>query len=146
MAPRKPDAPPVTSFFSQSQNMLGMIPLIAPQAERFWQAQKDILGETETFSRHWFERRHTATRTALETAKDISANGSSDPVHAMRSVAEWQKQSMERIAEDTREWFDFCARCAGRFGRAELEAGEDSLEEIAKSAKPTKREKDDVPV
>lgn len=146
MSSPKPATTPIGDILNRSQKMLGTIPVMGPQAAHFWEAQDNILSDTETFARQWFERRHTATRTALEAAMDISANGSSDPAYALKSVADWQTHSMERIAEDFRDWLDLCSRCADHFGQAEMNAGQDSLQEITKSTTSTKRKKDDVPV
>ncbi|MRU14758.1 hypothetical protein FDP25_04855 [Roseovarius sp. A21] len=135
-----------TDMVRQSQMMFAMVPTGAPQAEHFWDMQDKMLSDSEVFAKHWFERRHTATRTALETAKDIAETGPSNPAAAVKAITDWQAHSMGRIAEDFREWSNLCARCAAHMGRAELEAGEDGLKQVAKSAGSTKRRKDDIPV
>jgi len=136
----------IADLFRQTQMNLGMSPVIGPQAEHFWKAQETILSDTEKFAKHWFERRHTATRTALDTVRDLTRNGSSDPAAAAKAIANWQEHSMERISEDFKEWLDLCTRCAGHLSRAEAKAGEEGMKEIAKSARSTKRKKDDIPV
>lgn len=144
----RPKSPPssITDVVKQMQKLYATGPVVFPPAEHFWQAQEDILGETEAFARHWFERRHTATRTALETARKISEKGPSDPVGAIQAMADWQAHSMERMAEDLREWLDLWSRCAAHMTRAEVETGQEGLEKLAKSAASTRRKKDDVPV
>lgn len=146
MARSQPAASAITDMIKQTQKALEMNPMLGPQAERFWEAQEHILSETEAFAKHWFERRHTATRTALDTARDVTENGSSNPAAAIRAVTDWQAHSAERVAEDFREWFDLCSRCAGHMGRAEIETGGEGLKKMATSAGSTKRRKDDVPV
>ena len=53
----------------------------APPAERsrrmeqFWKAQDAILEETEAFSKAWFERRHEATRQAVEAVHKLNGEG-----------------------------------------------------------------------
>ena len=136
----------ITDMVRQSQAMFAMPLVGAPQAEHFWEMQENMLSDSEIFAKHWFERRHTATRTAMKTAKEIADTGPADPATAMKAVTDWQAHSMARIAEDFREWLDLCSRCAGHMGRAELDAGEDGLKQVAKSAGSTKRRKDDIPV
>lgn len=121
-------------------------PVFGPPFAHFRDAQEQILRDTENFAKNWFERRHTATRTALETAKEMAAHGPSDPAGAMRALTHWQAHSMERIAQDYREWLELCARCVDHVSRAEAQAGEESVDRMAKSVASTRRMKDDVPV
>lgn len=146
MAHSKSTASPLTDMVQQSQTFLGVNPLISPQTEEFWHAQDQILSESETFAKNWFERRHTATKTALEAVKTITQTAPSDPSSAMKVLADWQTHSIERVGEDCRAWLDLCSRCAGHLGSAEIQAGEAGLKALAQAKPSTKRDKDDVPV
>lgn len=114
--------------------------MVAPQAEHFWQIQDHLLDETESFMRHWFERRHEATRTALAAARKTIGDESGTPGEAMQTIAEWQRHSMERMVEDAREWLDTVQRCASYVSASEVEAAEEVLEGAKKATKSTKSE------
>ena len=146
MADSKSTASPLTDMVKQSEKFLGVNAVTGPQTEEFWHAQDQILAETEAFAKNWFERRHTATETALEAVKTISQTAPSDPSSAMKVLADWQTHSIERVAEDFREWFELWARCAGHLGAAEIQAGEAGLTALAQAKPSAKRDKDDVPV
>ena len=134
MAKSNPAQSAITKTFRQAQQMLGAGPVGPADAERFWAAQDNILRETETFARHWFERRHTATRTAMDAAKDIARSGASDPAAAMSAVTEWQSHSLERVTDDLRDWIDLCSRCAGHMAGADPTADADGSENTPKKA------------
>lgn len=136
----------MTEMFKQTQEIIGFNPMVGPQVEHFWEAQDEILKETEAFTRHWFQRRHDATRTALGIAKGIAMSGVADPAKTTKALAEWQTHSIERVAEDFREWFDMWSRCAGHLTRAEMEASEEGIEKATKRAKSMTKTKGAVPV
>ncbi len=115
--------------------------LVGPQAHQFWEAQERILNEVEEFTRRWFERRHTATRSAIKASEDaIGRRGATDPSGILLAVGEWQAHSVERIAEDIQEWIDLCSRCAGHLAGGEAAANKEVLEEVSKQAAGTKHE------
>lgn len=136
----------VTDLLKETWQAVNANPMVAPQVEHFWDAQDNILKESETFTKHWFARRHTAARTALQTVRTVSETGSSDPAKALSAIADWQAKSMERMVEDVREWFDLCSRCAAHLSRAEIEAGEEGIEKAAQATASKRRPKDDVPL
>ena len=142
----KATSTPSVTKISWPAGIFGTYSVIGPQIAHFWEAQEDILTDGETFARNWFERRHTATRTALEAAMEIGHCGVSDPAGAMKAVTRWQTHSMERVAQDYREWLGLWTRCAGYLNNAEMEAGEEGMKSVAKSMTPAKRMKDDIPV
>ena len=114
-------------------------PILKPQLEQFWKAQEKILDESESFARHWFERRHEAARTGLGAARDAVSGDGPDPAAMMKVVADWQHHSAERMAEDTREWFDMLFRCASFVSETEAGAAEEMLDEGAKLARRATR-------
>ena len=52
--------------------------MAAPQMENLLQAQETVLQDVEAFSYHWFDRRRTATRTALKAVQDVAKTGGRD--------------------------------------------------------------------
>ncbi len=71
------------------------------QSERFWDAQRKLLDEYETFSRALIERRRAATEATLETMRKLSA--CSDNAEWAKSCGEWFAGSVERVAADSRD-------------------------------------------
>jgi len=138
MTQSKSNTPTIAGMVRQMQELAGFNPLATPlngtQVEHFWEAQDNILRDAEAFARNWFERRHTATRTAIDASRQATGSGVSDPGAAVRAIADWKVHSMERIAEDFGEWFDLWSNCAAHLSRAEAEAGEAALEKTAKTA------------
>ncbi|SLN53939.1 hypothetical protein PEL8287_02868 [Roseovarius litorisediminis] len=124
---------------------LALNPLVKPQVEQFWDAQEKLLQEAEAFTRHWFARRHEATKSAMDAAKKatVSAN---DPTEAMQAMADWQRHSVERIAEDAGEWMDMVARCTGHVVRSEAQVSEEALEEAVRQTKSATKSKSATPV
>lgn len=135
----------LTDVVAQARAMMATNPMLAPQMEQFWKAQDGILKEAETFSEAWFQRRHEAAKTALEAVRDMNGNGT-DPSAAMRTMMDWQQHSFQRLADDMQQWVELCSRCAGRMTSAEVEAGKEGVEEVAKRAKSTTKTKHATPV
>ena len=136
---------PLTDFVEQTRGMLATNPMLAPQMEQFWKAQDEVLEEAENFSKAWFERRHEAAKSALEAVRDVNGNGA-DPSAAMRSMMDWQQHSLQRMASDMQQWLELCSRCASRMTSAEVEAGKEGAEEVAKRAKSAAKTKHATPV
>lgn len=135
----------VTDLMDRARGMLTGNPLVQPQLEQFWKAQDGILEEAEAYSRAWFERRHDATKSALETVRNVNGNGG-DPAAAVRAMIEWQQGSFQRLAEDMQEWVELCSQCAGHMSQAEVESGKEGVEKVAKGAKSATRTKSSTPV
>lgn len=133
-------------IFKSTQSMLPLNPVLAPQIGQFWEAQEKILAEAEAFTRHWFERRHDATRTALEAAQKAALAGSGNPTEAMQAMTEWQRHSMERMAEDAREWFEMVSRCASQVTEGEAEAVGESVKEATEMAREAGKTSKTTPV
>ncbi len=129
-----------TNVFKSMQRVISANPLIAPQAEHFWQTQEKLLEATETFTRSWFDRRHEATRTAMLAARKASEKEGATPNEAMQTIAEWQRHSMERMVEDAREWLEMITCCANIATVSELQAAEEALKETEKVTKAAKTE------
>ncbi len=129
-----------SDLLQSMQTAMSANPLMTPQAEHFWQTQEQLLDAAEEFSRHWFQRRHEATRTAMIAARKATEKDGANPGDAMQTIAEWQRHSMERMMEDAREWLEMVSRCAGITTVNEIEAAEEVMEEAKKATKGTKSE------
>ncbi len=141
----KTETNPLAEMMQRTKGMFAVNPMIAPQQEHFWKAQDRILDETEAYSKAWFARRHEAARSALETVHRISGNGS-DPSAALQAMANWQQGSFKRMAEDMQQWVDLCTTCAGRVAEAEVEAGREGADELARRSKSVAGTKHATPV
>lgn len=117
------------------QALSSLSPLVGPQVHQFWDMQERLLNEVETFSKHWFERRHTAARTALQTTAAMFETGTTDPAAAAKALHDWQMQSAERITEDVQEWIDLCTRSAELVTSAEVAANKETMEAVSDTVK-----------
>lgn len=126
--------------------LLSANPFLAPQVEHFWDAQDYLLSETEAFTAKWFARRHAATRSAIDAARNLAKNSSAGPETSMNTISEWQSQSASRVAEDVQEWLDLWSRCADYVARSEGQAGAEGIEKVVKATASKRRPKDDLPV
>ena len=140
-AESKTDLP---TMVEQAQTLM-MSPLITPQLERLWKAQDEILEESEAFSMAWFARRHEATKTALDAVHGMNGAGAT-PAAAMRTLAQWQQGSLQRLADDFQQWLGLCARCTGRMTGAEFEAAREGAERVGKRAKSSAAARHATPV
>ncbi|TMV05612.1 hypothetical protein FGK63_16345 [Ruegeria sediminis] len=128
------------------QTAASMNPVMKPQIAQFWDAQEKMLDEAELYTRHWFERRHEAIRTALDAARAATAVNQSDPARATQTMLDWQRRSMERMVEDAQEWLDTMSRCASYVTRTEAEAVGETIEEAAELAKKSTKSAKSEPV
>lgn len=141
----KKDTTALGELMKEAKGMLAVNPMIAPQQEHFWKAQDRILEETEAFSKAWFARRHEATQSAIKAMQKLNDNGA-DPSSAVKAMLDWQQGSIKRMAEDMQQWVELCTTCAGRIAQAEVEAGKEGAEEIAKRAKSVAKTEHATPV
>ena len=118
-------------FDQAAQALFSANPLLGPQAHQFWEVQEKILQEAEQFSKHWFDRRHTAARTALQATAELFGTASVDPGAAAKVLHDWQMQSAERVAEDVQEWVDFCTRSAEYVTAGEVSANKETLDSVS---------------
>ncbi len=141
----KKDKTSLGDLMQQVKGVFAVNPMIAPQQEQFWKAQDRILEESEAFSKAWFARRHEATQSALEAVHRMNGGGG-DPSAALQAMTDWQQGSIKRLAEDMQQWVELCTTCAGRIAQAEVEAGKEGAEEIAKRAKSVAKTEHATPV
>lgn len=134
MEQSKPAMTTAADLINQAPLGSAMTPILGPQAQHLWEAQESILSEAEAFSKHWFERRHTAATTALEAAKSMTQNGATNPGAVMKIIADWQTHSVERLVEDFQEWVALCSRCATHVANHETRSVEDVMEKAAETA------------
>ncbi|WP_171103496.1 MULTISPECIES: phasin family protein [unclassified Ruegeria] len=136
----------LVDIFKQMQPPTAGNAAFGAQIEQFWDAQEKMLEETEAFAQHWFERRHMAVRTALQAARNVSSANPSDPSEALKSIAEWQRHSSERLVADAQEWFETVARCAAYVAETEAEAVEKTVEDISTATKSAGKSSKSEPV
>lgn len=120
-------------MMDQARALLAANPTIAPQIAQFWKVQEQMLRDTETYAQGWFARRHEAIRSAREAVRRANGPSGIDPAQSLQRGLEWQRGSWQRTAEDLQEWAALCARCAGHLADAEIEAGKDSAQHLAKT-------------
>lgn len=141
---KKPQAAETTENLSHvmksMQQAMSANPLFSSQAEHFWQAQEEILDATETYTRNWFERRHEATRTAMEAMRTALNTDGAQPDVAGKSISQWQQHSMERMVKDAREWLEMVTQCAAVATAGEIEVAEEALEATRRATKSAKSE------
>jgi hypothetical protein len=121
-----------------ANSALTALPTGGAQSTHFWKAQDTFLTEFEAFSSAWFKRRHTATRTAIETSKRLAEEAVANPTAAMSILSDWQKHSMERLAEDTKDCMEMMTRCASAAVTNEVEAVEETVESAKRATKAAK--------
>ncbi len=71
------------------------------QMERFWEGQRKLLDEYETFSRSLLERRRVAAEATLDTLRKMST--ATDGAEWAKCCSDWFTGSMTRVAEDSRD-------------------------------------------
>lgn len=76
---------------------------VRSQAERLQSAQSRLLNIYADFMTHWLQRRQTAAQATVEAAqRAMGSNG--QPGRLPEIYSEWLHGSMERLAEDIREY------------------------------------------
>ena len=71
------------------------------QMERFWEGQRKLLDEYESFSRAMLERRRSAAESTLDTLRKMSSV--SDGAEWAKCCSDWMTGSFARVAEDSRD-------------------------------------------
>lgn len=74
------------------------------QTERFWEAQRKLLDEYETFSRTLIQRRRAATEATLETVRKLGA--CRDNADWAKCCGDWVAGSFARVAADSRDMLE----------------------------------------
>jgi hypothetical protein len=71
------------------------------QMERFWEGQKKLLDEYESFSRAMLERRRSAAAATLDTLRKMGTT--MDGAEWAKCCSDWFAGSLTRVAEDGRD-------------------------------------------
>ena len=100
---------------------------LVPHVLHFSQAQDKALDEAERFTSRWFDRRHAATRTALQAAGQLR-RADFDSGATQSILQDWHAQSVERLAEDASDWIALWSNCASLFAKGEIEAEEEIID------------------
>ncbi|WP_297616269.1 hypothetical protein [uncultured Roseicyclus sp.] len=136
----------IGDMMDQARAVLSANPAIAPQMAQFWKAQDQMLQDAETYSQAWFARRHVAIKSALDALGKSDGAGGIDPARSVQLALEWQRQSLQRMADDMQQWMTLCTRCAGHMTEAEIEAGKEGAEHLVKQVAATTPVKHATPV
>ena len=100
----------ITDLARRTQALFNPTGMAVPQVEQVLTLQQEMAGQTETFARHWVERRQEAVETGLEALREMSATNGADPMAAMRAITDWQRGSFERLNADLRDWVALCTQ------------------------------------
>jgi hypothetical protein len=76
----------------------GFGPALRENAAGFWTNQAKILASMEDYANGWFQRRHTGTEEAINSARQIC--DAATPAEAMREYQRWAIGSFERVVQD----------------------------------------------
>ncbi len=71
------------------------------QMERFWEGQRKLLDEYESFSKGMLERRRNATEATLDAVRKMSS--CADGSEWAKCYSDWFTGSWTRVAEDSRD-------------------------------------------
>jgi hypothetical protein len=71
------------------------------QMERFWEGQKKLIDEYQSFSRTLLDRRKAATDATLETVRKMTA--STDGSEWAKCASDWLSGSITRMTDDGRD-------------------------------------------
>lgn len=114
---------------------------LAPGVEQLAKLQHEMAGQTETFTRHWFERRQEAAETGIKALRQISEANGTDPAASMRAITDWQRGSLDRVTADLREWAMLCvhAMTAAAIAKPEPQPQPQPQEAADQSANAGKR-------
>lgn len=74
------------------------------QFERFWEGQRKLLDEYQSFSRALLDRRRVATDATLETVRKLGT--ATDGADWAKCYSEWLSGSFARMAEDGRDFIE----------------------------------------
>lgn len=119
----------ITDLAQQTQALFKLNGTAASQFEQFWKMQDSMLKEAETFARHWFERRHNATETAVEALHEMGSTGQTDPVAAMQAISNWQRGSAERLTEDLQDLMTLYTHLTQAATTAQAEAASSGVDQ-----------------
>ncbi|MGM0660473.1 MAG: hypothetical protein ACQEUH_04775 [Pseudomonadota bacterium] len=133
----------ITDFTRRMQALFNPNGAAMPQVEQLLTVQQEMVRQTETFTRHWLERRQEAAETGLEALQTLSKTQGTDPAAALRAMADWQRGSFKRVSADLQDWVALCtqitqtATAQGATTQGEAEKGKGASQD-AKTAKPAK--------
>ncbi|MCK8514962.1 hypothetical protein M0534_01275 [Methylonatrum kenyense] len=102
----------ITDLVNQTQELFKLNGASTTQVEQFRQMQHAMLQETETFLRHWFERRQEATETAIKGLRELGSKEEFDPTAITQAISDWQGKSLQRMSADLQDWTTLCTHCA----------------------------------
>ena len=114
-----------------SGKLFAFAPMAGPHLLQSCTAQQQMLQAAEAFSKAWFKRRNQAMDATLSSLRKISAKEAS-PADAVQEVIGWQQASARRLAEDMQDWVALCSCCMGHVAEAEVQAGQEGIDQITR--------------
>lgn len=102
------------------------------QTERFWEAQRRLLDEYESFSRALIERRRAATEATIETMRKLGA--CRDNADWAKCCSDWVAGSFARVAADSRDMVEEGMKVFADVSQS-MSAGLAQSEEVAAAPK-----------
>lgn len=118
---------------------------VMPHLQHFWKAQDEVLKEMEGISHRWFERRHAAARSALDTVRKTTRPGV-DFETVAEAIRDWQTHSFERMTEDLADLTAVVQTCTALLTRNELEAEAEVAEAVTKESRRKNTPDPNLPV
>lgn len=103
------------------------------QMERFWEGQRKLLDEYESFSRTMLERRRNAAEATLDTLRKMGA--CADGADWARCYSDWLTGSFTRVAEDGREMMQESWKLFADVSQAMTEGMAETAQASAETAK-----------
>jgi hypothetical protein len=128
----------ITDLARRTQALFNPTGMALPQVDQVLTLQQEMAGQTETFARHWFERRQEAAETGLEALREMSAANGADPMAAMRAITDWQRGSFERLNADLRDWVALCTQLTQLSGTPQSGPASSTTDRSADKPEPTK--------
>lgn len=128
----------ITDLARRTQALFNPTGMALPQVEQVLTLQQEMAGQTETFARHWVERRQEAVETAVEALREISAANGADPTVAMRAMTDWQRGSFKRLNADLRDWVALCTQITQLSANAQSGPTSSATDPDAEKPKPSK--------
>lgn len=103
------------------------------QLERFWEGQRKMLEEYESFSRAMLERRRSAAESTLDTLRKMGT--AADGTEWTKCCSDWLTGSFSRVAEDTRDMIQESWKIFAEVSQTMTEGMAESAQASAETAK-----------
>lgn len=120
-------------------------PLLAACTVPFTEVRMALLNEIDAYTNQWVERQKQSAADTCTTAKVLAGSGGTDPMDAMRILAEWCSAEMARAMVDLREGTALMALCGAGIVKGAVTSGVVEIK-TAEVVLPTLDDKHSAPV